>query len=76
MCFIVTHVENYLLKKCLNHLKKNMHNRHKQKREKQVIDHSTGLDPVYTGLVTTVQALYLLETCCLGWVFIISYDEV
>ena len=31
-------------KKCLNHLKlkKKVHNRHRQKREKQVIDHSTG----------------------------------
>ena len=24
------------------------------------------LDPIYTGLVTTVQVLYLLEICCLG----------
>ena len=24
------------------------------------------LDPIYTGLVTTVQVLYLLEKCCLG----------
>ena len=29
------------------------------------------LDPIYTGLVTTVQVLYLLEICCLGLVFII-----
>ena len=34
------------------------------------------LDPIYAGLVTTVQVLYLLEICCLGWVFIILYDEV
>ena len=34
------------------------------------------LDPIYTGLVTTVQVLYLMEICCLGWVFIILYDEV
>ena len=34
------------------------------------------LDPIYTGLVTTVQVLYLLEICCLGWIFIILYDEV
>ena len=33
------------------------------------------LDPIYTGLVTTVQVLYLLEICCLGWVFIILYGE-
>ena len=25
-----------------------------------------GLDPIYTGLVTTVQVLYLLEICCRG----------
>ena len=24
------------------------------------------LDPIYTGLVTTVHVLYLLEICCLG----------
>ena len=24
------------------------------------------LDPIYTGLVTTVQVLYLLEICCRG----------
>ena len=24
------------------------------------------LDPVYTGLVTMAQVLYLLEICCLG----------
>ena len=24
------------------------------------------LDPIYTGLVTMVQVLYLLEICCLG----------
>ena len=41
MCFIVIHVENYLLKKVLESLKK-MHNKHRPKREKQVIDHSTG----------------------------------
>ena len=34
------------------------------------------LDPLYTGLVTTVQVLYLLEICCRGWVFIILYDEI
>ena len=34
------------------------------------------LDPIYTGLVTMVQVLYLLEIYCLGWVFIILYDEV
>ena len=34
------------------------------------------LDPIYTGLVTVVQVLYLLEICCLGLVFIILYDEV
>ena len=34
------------------------------------------LDPIYTGLVTTVQVLYLLEICCRGWVFIILYDEI
>ena len=37
---------------------------------------TTVLDPIYTGLVTTVQVLYLLEICCLGWVFIILNDEV
>ena len=41
MCFIVIHVENYFKKCFQNHLKE-MHNRHRQKREKQVIDHSTG----------------------------------
>ena len=34
------------------------------------------LEPIYTGLVTTVQVLYLLEICCLGLIFIILYDEV
>ena len=34
------------------------------------------LDPKYTGLVTKVQVLYLLEICRLGWVFINLYDEV
>ena len=34
------------------------------------------LDPIYTGLVTTAQVMYLLEICCLGWVFIILYDQV
>ena len=29
-----------------------------------IIQHS--LDPIYTGLVTTVQVLYLLEICCRG----------
>ena len=34
------------------------------------------LDPIYAGIVTTVQVLYLLEICCIGGVFIILYDEV
>ena len=38
---------------------------------------SANLDPIYTGLVNTVQVfMYLLEICCLGSVFIILYDEV
>ena len=34
------------------------------------------LDPIYTGLVTMVQVLYLMEICCHSWVFIILYDEI
>ena len=34
------------------------------------------LDPIYTGLETMAQVLYLLEICCRGSVFIILYDEV
>ena len=43
MCLIVIHVENYLLQKVLHSSKieKKMHNRQRQKHEKQVIDHST-----------------------------------
>ena len=34
---------------------------------KSPISLSANLDPIYTGLVTTVQVfLYLLEICCLG----------
>ena len=42
MYFIVIHVENYLIWKVLesSKIEKKMHNKHKQKREKQVIDHS------------------------------------
>ena len=31
-----------------------------------IIFFSFFLDPIYTGLVTKVQVLYLLEICCLG----------
>ena len=34
-----------------------------------IVDHEflcNNLDPIFTGLVTTVQVLYLLEICCLG----------
>ena len=34
------------------------------------------LDPIYTGYVTTVQALYILEIGCLSWVFIILNVEI
>ena len=40
------------------------------------LDYTANLDPIYTGLVTMVQVLYLLEISCHGWVFIILYGEV
>ena len=47
MCFIVIRVKNYLLKTVFESLKKkkkkkNAYNKHRPKREKQVIDHNTG----------------------------------
>ena len=42
MCFFVIHVEKLFTLKSAFRIVKKMHNRHRQKREKQVIDHSTG----------------------------------
>ena len=39
---------------------------YKAKERKWTECRDDALDPIYTGLVTMVQVLYLLEICCLG----------